>query len=134
MTAIAVQEVSATYTGHAAHAAAAPHLGRNALDAAVLGYVNVAALRQHIRPDERIHGVFGEGGDKPNIVPSRARTDWMVRSPSIVSLGPLKERFVACLEAGAAAAGCTVELAWRSEEHTSELQSLMRRSYAVFCL
>src|SRR3546814_7000353 len=24
--------------------------------------------------------------------------------------------------------------AWRSEEHTSELQSLMRLSYAVFCL
>src|SRR3546814_8895147 len=23
---------------------------------------------------------------------------------------------------------------WRSEEHTSELQSLMRNSYAVFCL
>src|SRR3546814_7354642 len=28
---------------------------------------------------------------------------------------------------------CRVEMA-RSEEHTSELQSLMRRSYAVFCL
>src|SRR3546814_9379849 len=26
------------------------------------------------------------------------------------------------------------ELAYRSEEHTPELQSLMRRSYAVFCL
>src|SRR3546814_2277641 len=26
------------------------------------------------------------------------------------------------------------ELPWRSEEHTSELQSLMRISYAVFCL
>src|SRR3546814_4665738 len=25
-------------------------------------------------------------------------------------------------------------VAWRSEEHTSELQSLMRISYAVFCL
>src|SRR3546814_5588689 len=25
-------------------------------------------------------------------------------------------------------------LGWRSEEHTSELQSLMRISYAVFCL
>src|SRR3546814_7442438 len=25
-------------------------------------------------------------------------------------------------------------LVWRSEEHTSELQSLMRISYAVFCL
>src|SRR3546814_9121964 len=27
-----------------------------------------------------------------------------------------------------------VLVAWRSEEHTSELQSLMRLSYAVFCL
>src|SRR3546814_1798704 len=27
-----------------------------------------------------------------------------------------------------------VPAAWRSEEHTSELQSLMRISYAVFCL
>src|SRR3546814_7635218 len=26
------------------------------------------------------------------------------------------------------------QAAWRSEEHTSELQSLMRLSYAVFCL
>src|SRR3546814_1887436 len=25
-------------------------------------------------------------------------------------------------------------ISWRSEEHTSELQSLMRISYAVFCL
>src|SRR3546814_15781019 len=105
MTAIAVQEVSATYTGHAAHAAAAPHLGRNALDAAVLGYVNVAALRQHIRPDERIHGVFGEGGGKPNMVPRRARTDGPVRWPGSVSMGPLKERFVAWLEAVAAGVG-----------------------------
>src|SRR3546814_9214534 len=27
-----------------------------------------------------------------------------------------------------------LHLIWRSEEHTSELQSLMRISYAVFCL
>src|SRR3546814_3445078 len=30
--------------------------------------------------------------------------------------------------------GCSVEFHRRSEEHTSELQSLMRSSYAVFCL
>src|SRR3546814_1496103 len=29
---------------------------------------------------------------------------------------------------------CVVAVVWRSEEHTSELQSLMRYSYAVFCL
>ena len=59
-------------TGRASHAAAAPQQGRNALDAAVLGYVNVAALRQHIRADERIHGIFTKAGDKPNIVPRTA--------------------------------------------------------------
>src|SRR3546814_3075090 len=33
-----------------------------------------------------------------------------------------------------AAQGCTGRAHRRSEEHTSELQSLMRISYAVFCL
>src|SRR3546814_4161144 len=39
------------------------------------------------------------------------------------------------IEGGVLAAGIGVEVAAdRSEEHTSELQSLMRISYAVFCL
>jgi amidohydrolase len=113
MDVIAVQELTAVYTGEAAHAAAFPHRGRNALDAAVLGYMNVAALRQHIRPTERVHGIFVEGGDKPNIVPSRAVTHWMVRSPTIRMLGPLRDRVAACLEAGATAAGCEVALEWK---------------------
>src|SRR3546814_6205308 len=39
-------------------------------------------------------------------------------------------------EAGLAFLGIGVygRPSWRSEEHTSELQSLMRSSYAVFCL
>jgi amidohydrolase len=114
MDVIAVQELTATYTGKAAHAAAAPQHGRNALDAAVLGYLNVATLRQHILPTERIHGIFTEGGEKPNIVPSRAQTAWMVRSPSISTLGPLKERVAAALQAGATASGCEVDLAWKA--------------------
>src|SRR3546814_7117571 len=40
---------------------------------------------------------------------------------------------VACLLLGAIVA-TTDPVAVRSEEHTSELQSLMRISYAVFCL
>ncbi|MET0728613.1 MAG: amidohydrolase [Acidimicrobiales bacterium] len=123
MDTIAVQELTATYAGVAAHAAAFPHLGRNALDAAVLGYVNVGALRQHILPNERIHGIVTAGGDKPNIVPALARTEWMVRSPSIRSLGPLKARVAACLEAGSAAAGCEVELAWKDVVYADMLDN-----------
>ena len=111
---LANQQVVATYRGRAAHAAAAPHEGRNALDAAVLGYVNVAALRQHLRPDERLHGVFTDGGDKPNIVPARAEAHWYVRAGTRQRMEDLKQRLLACLQAGADAAGCTMELAWPS--------------------
>ena len=112
MNAIAIQQLFVEYQGVAAHAAAYPHRGRNALDAAVLGYVNVAALRQHIRPTERVHGVFVKGGDKPNIVPREASSHWYVRSPTLRSLEPLKERVLACLQAGADAAGCTMTHSW----------------------
>lgn len=112
MTTLAVAPVTATYTGAAAHAAAAPHEGCNALDAAVLGYMGVAALRQHIRSDERVHGIVIDGGARPNIVPAHAATEWYVRAPSRERLDILRTRVAACLRAGADAAGCEVELAW----------------------
>jgi len=79
----------------------------------VLGYMNVAALRQHILPTERIHGIFDKAGDKANIVPAETSMTWMVRSPTISSLQPLKERVLACLEASAAATGCSCNTRWQ---------------------
>ena len=112
MTTIAIQRLEVVYRGHEAHAAAAPWKGVNALDAAVLGYMNVAALRQHIRPHERVHGVFTDGGDKPNIVPARSAMQWYVRAATLEELEPLKERVLAALAAGAAATGATMEHTW----------------------
>ncbi|KGA12949.1 MAG: hypothetical protein GM46_0080 [actinobacterium acAcidi] len=116
MDSIAVHTVDVTYEGRAAHAAAAPWEGRNALDAAVLGYMNVAALRQHIRPTERIHGIITEGGEKPNIVPRRAAAKWYVRSDTISTLQPLKARVVSCLEGATSACGCSMSTTW--DDHT----------------
>jgi amidohydrolase len=112
MQTLAIHQVMATYTGKAAHAAAAPWHGANALDAMVLGYNNVAALRQHIRPDERIHGIFTKAGDKPNIVPDHTEAHWYVRSPDTEQLGVLKDRVLSCLTAGALAAGCELQHTW----------------------
>lgn len=112
MSSLAIQTLDVTYEGRAAHAAAAPWKGRNALDAAVLGYVNVAALRQHITPEERVHGVLTEAGEKPNIVPRRAAAQWYVRSPSAAGLEELKARVLTCLHAGAEASGCTMQHTW----------------------
>ncbi|MFZ4721193.1 MAG: M20 family metallopeptidase [Ilumatobacteraceae bacterium] len=117
MDCIAIQELEVEYHGKAAHAAAAPWEGRNALDAAVLGYMNVAALRQHIRTNERIHGIFTHGGDKPNIVPSRAAMDWYIRSGTIESLQPLTQRVYTCLESAATACGCTMDHRWAGERY-----------------
>ena len=110
--AIALQQLLVEYNGEAAHAAAAPEKGKNALDAAVLGYMAVSALRQHILPTERIHGIFVRGGSKPNIVPHDAATEWYVRSDTMSSLQELKPRVLAALESGAHACGCTVRHQW----------------------
>ena len=112
MDCIAIQELLVTYHGKSAHASAAPWEGRNALDAAVLGYVSLSAMRQHIRPNERIHGIFTKAGDKPNIVPSEAAMDWYVRSGTISSLQPLKQRVLTALESAASACGCTMSHDW----------------------
>ena len=123
MNVIAIQQVHVQYHGQAAHAAAFPHKGRNALDAAVLGYMNVAALRQHIRPSERIHGVFTDAGDKPNIVPQYAAAEWYVRSPTLRLLQGLKERVLNCLEAGATASGCTMDHEWQDPAYADMIDN-----------
>lgn len=111
MSVIAVAMWEVAYHGRAAHAAASPWKGANALDAAVLGYNAVAALRQHLAPNERVHGIFTQAGDKPNIVPEHAVAHWYVRSPTLASLEPLKDRVLAALAGAASAAGC--EMRWR---------------------
>lgn len=60
------------FTGTPAHAAAAPHLGVNALDAVRLAFSGLDAMRQQVTPDVRIHGVITHGGDAPNIIPKTA--------------------------------------------------------------
>lgn len=110
--AIALQQLTVEYIGESAHAAAAPEKGKNALDAAVLGYMAVAALRQHILPTERVHGIFTKAGEKPNIVPREAAMEWYVRSDTVTTLAALKPRVLAALQSGASACGCGFSHAW----------------------
>lgn len=110
--AIALQQLTVEYFGESAHAAAAPEKGKNALDAAVLGYMAVAALRQHILPTERVHGIFTKSGEKPNIVPREAAMEWYVRSDTVTTLSALKPRVLAALASGASACGCGFSHEW----------------------
>ena len=68
------------YHGKAAHAAAYPEAGINALNAVIHLFTGIDALRQHLRDDVRIHGVITDGGTAPNVVPQFAAANFMIRS------------------------------------------------------
>ena len=98
------------FFGKAAHAAAAPDLGINALDACIQTFNNINALRQHLPSDVRVHGIITHGGEASNIVPAYARAEFGVRAAtSDVSL-EVVEKVKRCAEAGALATGARVKI------------------------
>ena len=61
-----------TFEGSAAHAGGAPWRGRSAADAVNLMEVGWNFRREHLRTQHRSHSVVYDGGDQPNVVPSKA--------------------------------------------------------------
>ncbi len=114
---LAVSEVEVEYRGRAAHAAAAPHRGINALDGLVTAYNSIAQLRQHIRATERIHGIITDGGQAPNVVPERAAGLFYIRAASEPRLARLKQRVEGCFQAGAAASGAELHMRTLGEDY-----------------
>ena len=109
---LGVQQVSVTYRGLSAHASATPFMGRNALDAVVQAYQALGALRQHVLPTDRIHGVITNGGAKPNIVPDEASAQFYLRSGHPSTLSELTTRAREVFEAAALATGTQLEVDW----------------------
>jgi amidohydrolase len=106
---MASSKFRATFTGKAAHAAASPHEGINALDAAVLAYNGTSMLRQQIKPDQRIQDVLLEGGEKANIITQKSLLDYNVWGSTLGETKVLQQRVVRCFEGAAIATGCMVE-------------------------
>lgn len=107
----AVKRFTADYTGRASHAAAAPHEGVNAADAAVVAQVAIGLLRQQVSDGNRIGVFVREGGAVTNIIPERAVVECEVRAFTMADCADLAERITACFEAGAHATGATLRLA-----------------------
>jgi amidohydrolase len=109
---LGVRTVEVVYHGLAAHAAAMPHMGRNALDAVVNAYTGIAQLRQHMLPSDRVHGIITDGGQKPNIVPERAAASFFLRSAHVEGMAELTGRAQDIFEAAARATGTKLETRW----------------------
>ncbi|MBI4295054.1 MAG: M20 family metallopeptidase [Chloroflexi bacterium] len=105
--ACAIQDVE--FFGVASHAAAHPEEGVNALEAMLLAFNSINALRQHIKDGSRIHGIITHGGDAANIVPAHTAAHFLVRAREDAYLNVLQGRVLNCFKAAALATGCRLE-------------------------
>ncbi|HEV2249589.1 MAG TPA: M20 family metallopeptidase [Candidatus Limnocylindria bacterium] len=109
-TSLASNRVDVEFYGKAAHAAAQPDKGINALDGVIQTFNNVNAMRQQLRPEARIHGIITNGGSAANIIPEYAMAKFSVRALDRRYQQEVLERFIACAEGAAAATGTKLKV------------------------
>jgi amidohydrolase len=98
------------YHGRAAHAAAYPERGINALDGVIALFVAVGLLRQQLPAAARIHGIVSDGGQAPNVIPERAAARLWVRALDEAVLEDAAARLLRCAEGAATATGTRLEV------------------------
>lgn len=97
------------FFGKPAHAAALPEKGVNALEALLLTFNNINAMRQHLERSDRVAGIITNGGAAANIVPEYSSGEFSVRGATSGRREEVLKRVLACAEAGALATGCRLE-------------------------
>jgi amidohydrolase len=98
------------FHGRAAHAAAYPERGINALDGVISLFVAIGLLRQQLPRGARIHGIVSDGGKAPNVIPERAAARIWVRALEDDVLEDAAARLLRCAEGAAAATGTRLEV------------------------
>ena len=109
-TSLASNRVDLEFTGKAAHAAAQPDRGINALDGIIQTFNNVNAMRQQLRPEARVHGIISSGGSAANIIPDYAMAKFSVRALDRHYQQEVLARFIACAEGAATATGTKLKV------------------------
>ncbi len=99
------------FHGRAAHAAAYPEEGLNALDGVVQLLVAIGLLRQQLPRSARVHAIVTDGGKAPNVIPERAAARVWVRALDEKTLDGVAARVVACARGAAEASGTRLETA-----------------------
>jgi len=109
---VGATRVQVAYFGKAAHAAARPELGVNALDALLLAFNGISALRQQLPSDVRVHSIITKGGTLPQVVPDHTTAVVTVRANTAATLASVIPRIDACLTGAAQMTGARLECSW----------------------
>jgi len=107
---MAIDSQKFEFFGKASHAAAAPELGINALNAVLLTFGNIDALRQHTVSTARVHGIIRDGGKAANIVPDYASCEFYIRAEDSKYCRAFSERVKNCARAAALATGAELKI------------------------
>ncbi|WP_432666830.1 M20 family metallopeptidase [Wukongibacter baidiensis] len=128
---LAMEAIQFTFKGQSAHAAASPEKGINALDAAINTFVNINALREHIKSSARVHGIIKEGGKAANIVPDLAIAQFYVRAETKTYLKELVAKVKNCAKGAALAAGAELEITNYEESYDNLVTN--QKLLEVYC-
>jgi len=107
---LAMDAIQFEFFGKAAHAAANPYEGINALDGVLQLFNAINSLRQQTQSDARIHGIITEGGQAANIIPDHAVAQFYVRSATRTYTDELVRKVMACAEGAALQTGCKLKM------------------------
>jgi amidohydrolase len=107
--ALAAQAVEVEFFGKPAHAARDPHNGVNALNAVIEMFNGINALRQHIKPSSRIHGIIREAGVAVNVVPEYAKAEFLIRAETRGDRDELMEKVHNIAQGAALITGARLE-------------------------
>lgn len=97
------------FEGDAAHAAGQPWRGKSALDAVELMNMGWNLKREHLKPTQRSHYVITDGGDQPNVVPSKASVWYYFRERTYDDIKSMYESGITIAKAAAMMTGTTVK-------------------------
>ena len=106
----AIKRLFVEFFGKAAHAAAAPQKGVNALDAMLSFFNGIALMRQQMTERTRVHGIILNGGQSFNTIPDYTKAEMGIRALRMEEVLELETRLAAVAEGAARATGCTVKV------------------------
>lgn len=106
---LAVDVLDVKFYGKSAHASENADEALNALDAMISYFNGVAQLRQHIKKDQRVHGVILDGGQAANIIPDFTHARFYTRAMTRKELDVLTEKVNQIARGAAIQTGCDYE-------------------------
>ena len=133
--ALAMDGIEFKFKGKATHAASYPHEGINALDAVQLTFAGINALRQHVKPDVRMHGIVTKGGEAPNIVPDNGVCKFYVRASERKYLNEVSQKVINCAKGASLMTGAKLTYSYFENPfdnliNVPMLQELMKKNLA----